>query len=397
MRTPFSNQTALAFTLAAFGAATFSAAPARAELCSARPNPVYVNGGASVFVEALGKLLAGEGTTIIYKKQGSCLAVDSILNGTKLTGKVIDAKGGVYWDATTQYDCDFDDLGNVADIGISDVFPSTCQSLPNGLPSDIGDYLGPVEAYGFAVPVASSQKVISRNAAYFVFGFGADSGVEPWTDPTQIFIRGASSGTQQMLAQALGVDVNKWKGTLATSSSDIVNQLNMAPDKERAIGILASEVAIANDVTVKVLAYQDVGQTCGYYLDSTPTSHDKRNVRDGHYPIWGPFHILTKLDQTGYPINPIANDIKGYAVGTKDPVGVDLVQVLTKAGLVPECAMHVTRSSEMGPLSSFQPPRSCGCYFDQLATGSSSCKPCMSSNDCPNTNPVCNYGFCEVQ
>ena len=319
MRAPLSPSL---FASASALAALFTlASPASAELCSARPNPVYVNGGGSVLVESLGKLLSAENTTLVYKKQGSCAAVDSILNGTPLTGTEATMDAGVYWDSTTQHPCDFDPGGNVADIGISDVFPSTCSSLPNGLPADVGDYLGPVEAYGFAVPSASTEKSISRDAAYFVFGFGADSGVDPWTDPAEIFIRDTDSGTQRMLALALGVDVTKWKGTPATSSSDLVNKLTMAPNPQGAIGILASEVAIANDLVVKTLAYQDADQSCGYYMDSTSSARDKANVRDGHYPIWGPFHILTKLDQNGYPLKPIAADIKAYAVGTKDPAG----------------------------------------------------------------------------
>lgn len=389
------SRTAL-FTATGLFASLF-ATHANAALCSTLPNPVYINGGGSILVENLAKLLASENTTLIYKKQGSCAAVDSILNGTPLTGTEATMDGGTYWDATTAHACDFDMGGNVADIGISDVFPSTCTSLPNGLPSDIGDYLGPVEAYGFAAPTASSQNVISREAAYFVFGFGADSGVAPWTDPANIFIRDPDSGTQRMLALATGVDVTKWKGTPATSSSDLVNKLSSAIDKDAAIGILASEVAIANELVVKVLAYQDVDQTCGYYMDSTPTVRDKANVRDGHYPIWGPFHILTKKDANGNPPKAAAADFKAYAIGTKDPAGLDLVKVLATAGLVPVCAMHVTRDSEMGALASFQPPRSCGCYFDSLTKGSSGCAPCQTNTDCPDATPACNYGFCEVK
>jgi hypothetical protein len=395
MSARFSHKLLSAVSLAAV-LVTF-AKPSRAELCSARPNPVYVNGGGGILIESLGKLLSGQNITLVYKRQGSCLAVDSILNGTPLMGTELAGSGGVYWDAVNAHNCDFDAAGNVANIAISDVFPSTCVSLPNGLPSDIGDYLGPVEAYGFVVPVASTQEAISRDAAYFVFGFGVDSGVEPWTDPASIFIRDPASGTQQMLGLALGVDVNKWKGTPSTSSSDIVNRLSMAPDKERSIGILASEVAIENDVIVKVLAYQDADQACGYYMDSTATSRDKRNVRDGHYPIWGPFHIMTKLNPEGYPLNPVAADIQAYAVGTKDPEGLDLVKVLANAGLVPECAMRVSRSAEMGALSSFQPPRSCGCYFDEIVAGQSDCVKCASASDCPEATPACNYNYCEAQ
>jgi 23S rRNA (guanosine2251-2'-O)-methyltransferase len=33
--------------------------------------------------------------------------------------------------------------GNVADLGFSDVFATTCGMLPGGLPSDVGDFFGP--------------------------------------------------------------------------------------------------------------------------------------------------------------------------------------------------------------------------------------------------------------
>ncbi len=385
----------VSFVLAA--ACLSLASPAEAVLCSSLPNPVYINGGGGIFIENLGRVLSAEGITLVYKRQGSCLAVDSIVNGTPLVGTEAAGTGGLYWDSSMEYACDFDLDGNVANVAISDVFASTCSSLPNGLPQDIGDYLGPVEAYGFAVPRQSTQESISREAAYFVFGFGADSGVLPWTDPAAIFTRGESSGTQQMIAVATGVPVDRWKGTLASSSSDIVAKLANAVDKEKAIGILASEVAIENELAVKLLAYQETDQDCAYYMDSTPTAKDKVNVRDGHYPIWGPFHVFTKLDQDGYPLDKVAADIVSYAVGTKDPPGLDLVQVLASAGIVPECAMRATRNAEMGPLSSFQPPRSCGCYFDALTKGSTPCEPCTASTDCPASAPACNYNYCETQ
>src|SRR5262249_21685491 len=133
--------------------------------------------------------------------QGSCNAVDAILNGTPIatgTSTMLDGGAGdggtggpvdntaTYWDAMAEQTCDLDP-GTIADIGIADVFATTCQSLPNGLPSGVGDSFGPVEAYSFVVPEKSTQKVISKEAAYFVFGFGNDSGVEPWTDASLLF------------------------------------------------------------------------------------------------------------------------------------------------------------------------------------------------------------------
>ena len=61
------------------------------------------------------------------------------------------------------------------------------------------------------------------------------------------------------------------------------------------IGILASDVADSYRDRLRILAYQDYGQRCAFTPDSSETSKDKRNVRDGHYPIFGPLHRLLAM------------------------------------------------------------------------------------------------------
>jgi len=375
----------------------FAAAPsAEAALCSTLVNPVYITGGGKVAIADLARALSASKISLVYKLQGSCLAVDAILNGTPV-GSATDVTAS-YWDSSTELKCDLDPKGQVADLGLSDVFPSTCQTLPGGLPSNVGDFFGPVEAYTFVVPKTSTQKVISKAAGYFVFGFGKDSGVEPWTDESFVFIRDPSSGTQQMLGVALGVPPDKWVGNVATSSGDLVTKLTASTKPEVTIGILTAEVAGESRATLSTLAYQDTDQTCGYWPDSTPSGFDKRNVRDGHYAVWGPLHLLTKLDGMGYPINKSAGDVVSYLTGTKlAPGGFDLIALLAAANIVPACAMQVRRMSELGPLTSFAPERACGCYFEEAATGKTTCKACTSDVECGDAAPKCNYGYCETQ
>ena len=59
--------------------------------------------------------------------------------------------------------------------------------------------------------------------------------------------------------------------------------------------------------------------------------------------------------------------------------------------------MNVTRSEEVGPMQSYQPPYSCGCYFDAKTKGARTCQACESSAECPSSAPTCNFGYCEVQ
>src|SRR5262249_38272776 len=158
------------------------------------------------------------------------------------------------------------------------------------------DFFGPNQVMNFVVPTASSQTLISAEAAYFVFGFGMAGKADPWTDETFIFQRSATSGTQAMIAAAINLPPTQRKGVSEAKSSDMLAAVSMSTAPEKTIGILASDVADQNRTTVKILAYQHYKQECAWLPDSSSTSFDKINVRDGHYPIWGPLHLLSKVD-----------------------------------------------------------------------------------------------------
>jgi hypothetical protein len=360
---------------------------------------VYVT-GSSAFKPILGALagvLAGATppVTIIYKGQGSCSGVDAILNGTPLTGT---GAAVSYWDsASMEQHCDLAAPGAAADVGLSDVFTDTCfPGTP--LPGTVGDFPGPVQTMTFVAPNNSLQKSISAEAAYFALGFGAGSGVAPWTDPSNFCVRNALSGTQQMIATALHVPAAQWFGTQCATSGAVLTCLSSSTDADATLGILATDVADDNRSTLKILPYQHYDQNCGYWPDSDADSTNKQNVRDGHYQIWGPLHILTQVSiSTGDPVKASTKAVISYLTGTQQaPAGLDLIKLEYTHHVVPQCAMHVQRSEEMGALQSFQPTRSCGCYYDKLA-GSTSCTSCQAKSDCPAAAPACNFGFCEVQ
>jgi hypothetical protein len=335
--------------------------------------------------------------TIVYLGQGSCAGVDAILNGTLISGT--DAAGLSTWDAIgTEQKCDVQpSLGVTADIGISDVFATTCLSLPSGLGGNVADFQGPVQAMTFAVPYASSQVSISAEAAYYIYGFGQNSGVIPWIDESVIFKRDINSGTQRMIAAAIGVPAEKWKGSAATGSSDLLQKLSTASPRESAIGILAADVAEDNRTVVKLLAYQHSKQTCGYYPNRDSTSNEKINVRDGHYAIWGPLHLLTRLDGNGYPVKAAAGDVIGFLTGTKSAPGqLDLIFLAAQRHVIPQCAMQVKRTQELGPMSPNTPVGACGCYYEKVANGATQCTSCQRQADCPSTAPICSYGYCEA-
>jgi hypothetical protein len=376
-------------------AALAASAPAHAILCKELPSPVYGIGGSApkpVFAK-LGTALtkASPPETIVYQYPGACHGANALIFGTKMTGTAS------YWDAAgKEQSCDLELVGDDADFGIGGTYATQCPGI-SSLPPDVGDFIGPVQPYTFVVPKASSQVSISAAAAYFVYGFGATGQAEPWTDESQIITRDPNSGAAIIVALATGVPVAKLKGVDAKTNGNTVTLVSTSPTPEKAIGFCSGETADANLGVINILAYQHFGQTCGYWPSSTPTSFDKRNVRDGHYALWAPLHVFAKVDGTGKPTNPAAAKVVGYlTTGEGAPAGVDPLALEIQGGAIPDCAMEVKRSSDMGPIESYAPDAPCGCFFESVATGATSCEACGSDAECPVNAPNCRYGFCEV-
>jgi hypothetical protein len=385
------------------------------------PPVVYIEGANAVgpFIAPLQQALSVDVNpiNIVYIGDGGCVGAGNFFAGQPISSK----PAPVYYAAQTQESCTLPTTGGpnggppVTDIAASDVYAPTCGTLPGGqLPANVADFLGPIQPMVFVVPKASSQMSISAAAAYFVFGFGNDSGVSPWTVNASIYRRNASSAVQALLAVAIGVPLTRWAGVDVgaltenteaglSGAAAVVNALELDPNPEQAIGILAATNLDATTTThIATLAYKDFEQSCGYYPDSTATAHDKANVRDGHYALWGPLHFFTYVDGNGVPTNSNVQRVISYLTGTAAPPGgVDLLQVEAQNNLVAPCAMHVTRTSELGPLASYAPTGSCDCYFDYVSTGQSSCTTCVRASDCQPSAPVCNLsfpqGFCETE
>jgi len=399
---------AVAVTVGAAGSAHAS------QLCSADPtnplpSPVFVSGSSAVgnFLKGVGAALAGT-TTIVYTSPGSCQGVDAIFNGTALgTGTA------TYWDTTgTAHTCTL--ANEKADVGVSDVYYTSCTApyVFTSLPAGVTETHGPNQVMNFVVPFASTQSVISAQAAYMIYGFGAaTNAVMPWTDPTVIFQRGAASGTQSMLAQAIGVHADKWlpdpapagaPNIVSGGSTGMLNAVVTAgmTSANTPIGILASDVTdgttastvdggapVSHRTQVKILAYQHYNQDCAWLPDSSSTSYDKKNVREGHYALWGPIHFFTNSTKAA------ATNLVGYFAGTvATPTGVNLLQLEIVGHTVPQCAMKVQRSAEIGPMTPYTSTSPCGCYLESLV-GTTSCAACSSTTPC--ATGTCSNGFCE--
>ena len=134
-----------------------------------------------------------------------------------------------------------------------------------------------------------------------------------------------------------------------------------------------------------------------HYPDSSILTRDKINVRDGHYSIWGPVHFYAETNESGQPSLAAGVLVNRFTVS---PLQTELLATIAESGLVPQCAMNVTRDSEMGPLKAYEPPVPCGCFFEtHVKEGSqpARCKACAGPGDCPSATPACRYGFCEAR
>jgi hypothetical protein len=259
----------------------------------------------------------------------------------------------------------------------------------------------------FVVPGTSTETSISAEAAFMVFGRGGKNGggepLSPWADPSLYYVRNANTGTQQMIGRAIGVPAEKFWGVDRSSAKRVAETLPLLDPMlaQKAIGIISVDFYDSNRVGLKALAFDAFGQGCAYLPDSTPFSYDKRNVRDGHYPIWGPLHFFAAASN-GVPTSSAALSFLGVVSGNvaAGDVPNKLLDAYIGASLVPACAMSVQRSTELGPLVPYAPRGQCGCYFEAKATGKtpSECAVCVASNDCVDPKrPFCSHGFCEAQ
>jgi len=429
------------------GGATFAmSGQALAANCPADANTVFTSGSSAFkpVLLAVGAVL-GSGTNIVYQSPGSCEGLDHVLGGTKDTSSPTSA---VLITGTTVGTCSIPAAGTTIDIGFSDVYASTCTATfdPNlpALGSGTADFLGPVQAMTFAVPTASTENVISADAAHMVFGFAADTtahSIMPWTIPGDIYVRFWDSGTLELLGQAIALPGGKWKNATTAPGGAVAQVVSgtgamqtaittsggMAGHASSTIGILSTS---GLKTGIKGLAFQGSDQTCSYYPDSTSTAADKINVRQGRYEIWGPEHMIANVDGSGKPVGQNGNTAAvqtlinaltstSQALATQSDAGAgdggvttlgetevgQLIAAISvpTTGFIPTCAMQVKRTSEIGAEASYAPPAACSCAFE-VATGMAVtghiCTACTAANaatTCPGATPACHFGYCEAE
>ena len=206
-----------------------------------------------------------------------------------------------------------------------------------------------------------------------------------------------NASTQTAVHSADGTDSNQ--GTV-----DSVVWAAGAGHAQSAIGFTSGPTADKNRATVHTLAFQQTGQTKGYWPDSTPDTFDKINIRTGQYYLWDVNQFFAKVtgSNVGAKLSQITNpDVRnfiGYFSGdVAPPADADVNGAIVTTGSIPLCAMQVARATDFGSLSCYAPPVPCGCSFEFVATGKTSCDACTADTDCKKSGATkCHYGYCEA-
>jgi hypothetical protein len=391
------------------GAGLLAAAPASAQtMCNdatVLPNPIIVT-GSTAFEPTLRQIaakLSAEASpyTIIYAtgSTGSCVGVANIAGGTDLgntSGRYYTGANGA-----TSSSCTFA-AGQKADVGISDVYYESCPSVSLPKPADIMDVAGPAQAMLFVVPKANTTtQGLTYNEAKTLYGCGVSAAkpIAGFSMPGGVFCRDASSGTQITVAKNIGLMETVLTSPICVNgggTGGVVNMVTQFPDAQNAIGFIAADAFDSNRTMLSSLGFQALGQTKGYLADSSPDVSDRKNVRDGHYTIWGYEHFLAKT--TGGALSTRAADFIAYVNGTKTSTSWDYVALEGGAGVIPLCAMSVKRSTDGGPLSPYTPAETCNCAFEAAITKTTpaSCMACTGTGTSTCTGgKSCHHGFCE--
>ncbi len=398
----------------ALGATLLVSSPAVAAPCTSLGGPtiVFIENGDTQegLIKRLGYRLANsaQALRLVYKNLPTCTLANDLYLGnnivTDLTGarpiRYIPTAGEMpTWTPNDPAPtCEADDPGgNTIGLGIGATYLTSCSALGTK-PTDLAVLEGPKQAYGFIVPIASSQIAITAEEGYLAYGFAAGDGqAAPWVEQALRYSRAATASTALTCSANIGLKAGQLKGTIPpnNTSTEVLNLVATSSNPNATIGILGADVYDGARNQVKMLAFKGFGQKYAYFPDSTGTSFDKQNMRDGHYLPWSPTPYITRVDGGGKATNPNVQRILDLVFGARTDADVNGLDAVIASGLVPECAMKVKRSFDGGDFSLFDPAEPCGCYYEsKVPQGTSKCTVC--ANDGPCGGGKCRRGFCEA-
>ncbi len=379
---------------------------------------IYIESGDTQepLVKKLGKLLVGSSAgklRILYRNRPTCAIAKDLFNGaTMQTATDGTTPRPVKYipvdpaqDAQVCTVPDAPALGEPIKLGIGATYITSCSGLPSQ-PATIGVLDGPVQSYGFITHKQSSQVAITAEEGYLAFGFPEGTGeAAPWTVQNLRFKRSDTASTTLTMSSAVRIrPATKFLATLpqpSDTSLNLIGSVGAQTSFDAVIGVLGTELfdQHRDDASnIKLLAFKGFDQRFAYYPDRDNTTFDKQNVRDGHYLPWSPTPYLGAISG-GALVDPDARRIYELVLGAR-PASEDvdgLAQVVA-SGLVPRCAMKVTRTGDGADLSVYDDPAPCGCSFEKnVKNGATTCSTCVGTGTSTCGAGTCRLGFCEAK
>ena len=421
MRSELSRWALRSFVAAAVLSTTGSAAAANGDPCSALTDEdnnvpaIYIENGDTQepLVKKIGKLLMQSSAKlrVFYRNRPTCNIRNSLFTGAPMT-TVVDgttARPVRYIPASAAFDpasaaptCTVPDTAPAPPLalGIGATYLSSCPQTP-AQPADVGVFDGPVQAYGFVTNKNSSQVAITAEEGYLAYGFTEGGGeAAPWVVQNLRFKRGNTASTTLTMSSAIRLLPTQMKAAPDSGTSEaIITSVVNSNNPEATLGILGTELYDQRRADIKLLAFKTFGQRFAYFPDSTNAAFDKQNVRDGHYLPWSPTPYIAKITPGTTTIaDANARRIYELVMGTRVGDDVDGLLQVVSSGLVPRCAMKVTRAGDGADLSLYDDPAPCGCYFEKnVPQGATSCTACTVGNDGPCNGGKCRFGYCEAK
>ena len=381
------------------------------DVASAYSTVVYMGGTTAVLpvIRHFGAQLKQAGVLLLWNESTEgCSAVGSMaLHPTNLTRPTFSSYDQVDSSATgkvTISNC-VGGLDQQPDLVINDTFWTSCYgsySTSAPLASPYKEFLGPVQglvpivAKGFyydAMTVDELLDVYACGAKLKILGtFSDNSTIYNYDSHTngmrELWARGLGASNGEVFP--LGVSL-----ALGLTAQSMVSMVASTTSPDATIGYTSTEFYDANRESISALKVRGVNQFKAYLPDTDATKLDKINIREGRYTIQGALKFVTQVDSTGVPTNAAAKKIVYWMQGNPlaDPLPFDVNQIYALNGVVPQCAMRVTKDNDLPVFRRYTDPSPCNCSFDLLATGKTNCTPCSAAAPCATGR--CSHGYCE--
>jgi ABC-type phosphate transport system substrate-binding protein len=414
---------------AAVGAAPRAYAQGGTPLCTDLPNSdkqIFMGGTTAVIpvIRLMGARLKQVGVTLLWNENSEgCGSVFALTNPS----------GGSVRTTYTQYDEDplqpgkvtlsncLSKLNQSTDLIINDVSVASCSSgiLSATLPSGYAEFSGPVQGLVPIVPLGNTflneitvdelqqlYRCGAKGAKAPFQGFSDDSTIYDYnctgSGMRQLWARGIGASNGDALSSLIGLGCN----SILTAES-MVQKVSSSLGLFSTIGYTSTEYYDLYRTSVKGLKVQGVNQVKAYLPDTDITSVDKINIREGRYTIQNTLKLVTAVDSNGVPSIPLVKKLIDWFQDNpgQEKLPFDVNEIYASRGVVPLCAMRVTKTSDYPVFKRYKHPTPCHCDFEKLATGKTGCVPCGdagvdsgvdggATGTCP-TGSMCSHGFCE--